>query len=486
MNFRRMILFSACLLFLIVPLYMTYQYFIQLMNVSGVRKPDVFLITVDTLQHAAVGSYGNSAVNTPFIDSIAKHGVLFPRGYAPIPTTGPSHTTILTGRSPSSHRVFRNAMKYGNEFPTLAKVFHDMGYRTAAFISGYSLTARVCGLDQGFDDYDDAWSEKQLERDAMDSIGSCMKWLNATDRFEPCFIWLHLFDPHAPYQERTPYIRLLRNGSVSHEMVDHSTGEQAAKYAQNVENAIQKQDFMVLVNNPMTTRTDKETLQRNWTAYLSEVCHVDRALLELKRYLQATDRWDRSLIIFTADHGEGFDHDYYFAHGDRLWESSVRVPWIVRFPLDRAKNTIARAIARHEDVFPTALSIAGIDLPFTGLQGTDLRMSMEMNLVGVTTSWVTIAPPLPRKDLNQGLMVAAYDHSFKLIRTVESGEELLFQVRVDPGETQEASEQNSVVKERLAKVLDRVVSHGRLPRSIDFDPGEIKEQDKLRSMGYIQ
>lgn len=486
MNYRRLCVYLACLLiFLLLPLYYAYNYFLQIQDLTGVHHPDVLLITVDTCQAGAVGAYGNPDVYTPFTDTLSRQGMVFPRAYAPVPTTGPSHTTILTGQSPMTHRVFRNAMKYTHTHITLAEIFRNAGYQTAAFVSGYALTARTCGLDPGFDVYDDAWSKTHLEQDAAEAVASCSAWLNTIDS-RPFFVWLHLFDPHAPYQDRQPYIRaLLRHSTEKEAAVDYSE-DTIRKYAEHAEKARAAGDFMVLVKNPMTTVTDPETLHRNWTAYLSEVSYADHALLQLQRFLQKEGRWDRTLVILTGDHGEGFDHDYFYAHGDRLWESAVHIPWLVRFPLNRISNRVARAIARHEDILPTTVSICRIDAPEKPVEGFDLKKTMELNSSGIQVSWVTMAPPLPRKALSKGLLLAAYNPHFKLIRTVDLNENRLFNITDDPSELVDVSDQYPQIKARLNRQLDQILETRDLPRNVEFDPGEIREMENLRSLGYIQ
>jgi arylsulfatase A-like enzyme len=486
MNFKKLFLLTFFLVILTVPLYYSYLYLAQIILIKGVQRPDVLLVTIDTFHYGAMGAYGNPDVYTPFMDSLSRESILFPRSYASVPTTGPSHTTILTGRKPATHRVFRNAMKYSNDYVTLPKVFQDAGYKTAAFISGYSLCARVSGLEKGFDFYDDGWSASQLERDAADTIQSCTSWLNQNGS-QPFFAWLHLFDPHAPYEERSPFIRGLRAPDQPIEQIQvSSTQEQTRRYSDNVEKALQAGDFMVLVSNPMTTQTDSETMLKNWTAYLSEISYLDFALAEFRRNMAEMDKWNRTLILLTSDHGEGFDHDYYFAHGDRLWESALHVPFIVRFPLERVKGSLAHATALHEDIFPTTLSICNIDFPVYGLEGADLKKTMELNLVGANSSWTAIAPPLPRKNLSNGLIVATYDSVFKLIRTVDSQEELFFRLSDDPGESKELGDQFSSVKQQLSTRLDDFLSTGNIPHTVIFDPGEIQEEESLRSLGYIQ
>ncbi len=485
MNYRKMVFLSLFILVFIVPLYYVYNHFLDIIGVVLPDKPNILIITVDTCQAGAVGAYGNPHVYTPYMDRLAQNGVIFPRAYAPVPTTGPSHTTLLTGQSPITHRVFRNAMVYSNKHPSLASVLRDRGYQTAAFVSGYALTARTSGLDTGFDVYEDSWSVKQLEQDAREAYASCKAWLESIDT-GPFFVWLHLFDPHAPYQERQPFIRGIRDRDLQLEEPIEPTEEQIINYQKHSEKALEAGDFMVLVRNPMTTETDPETLYRKWTAYLSEVSYVDNVLNDLQRFLERNERWNDTLVLLTSDHGEGFDHDYYFAHGDRLWESAIHVPYIIRFPENAIRNRVSRAVARLEDVFPTVLSIAGIEAPPEPTDGSDLRITMELNLSGPNVLWSVLAPPLPRKNLSQGLVIAAYDANYKLIRTLDLNENLLFNITEDPMESLDLSDQKPAIKQRLSRYLDRILETSDIPRTVEFDSGEIREMESLRSLGYIQ
>lgn len=487
MSYRRISLLFIFLCLMLVPLYFAYDYFALVVEKTGVYRPSVLLVTIDTCHSGAVGAYGNPDVYTPFIDRLSRHGVLFPRGYAPVPTTGPSHTTMLTGQSPATHRVFRNAMPYSGSNVTLATLMHDVGYATGAFVSGYSLTARTSGLNIGFDIYDDTWSEQQLERDAADAVASCVQWLDRR-KTSPFFCWLHLFDPHTPYLERDPFIRLLRG----HDDPNRDTAEpvispdRVEQYEGHVKKAREDRDFMVLVKQPMTLETDPETFRQQWTAHLSEVSYVDARLTDLFRAMQERGLWQRTAIILTADHGEGFDHDYFFAHGDRLWESAVHVPWIVRLPLDEISDRIAHAVVRHEDIFPTVKSLCDVRLPVMGIEGHDLNSAMRYGVPGMTTQWYGIAPPLPRKETSLGLLASVYDPNFKLIRRVSNGDEALYLLTLDPGETTDVKDTYPRVHARLAKSLDAYIRRGRLPRTAEMSASESREAEKLKALGYIQ
>lgn len=486
MNFRRMTLLSIFLLVCLVPLFYAYKYFYYVSENSDIKHPNVLLITVDTCQYGVVGAYGNAEVYTPFMDRLAREGVLFPRGYAPVPTTGPSHASILTGRSPCTHRVFRNAMKYDDSYVTLSKLLNDSGYRTAAFVSGYSLTARTCGLDTGFDYYDDKWSEKKLERSATEAVDSCINWLkeNRGDRF---FVWLHLFDPHTPYLSQEPFHEMLKLSKTGNHPADSSyTEDQKSRYEKNVNNAIAKSDFMVLTKHPMATDTDDETLRSNWEKYMSEVSYTDSELDRLRRFLRKSSLWKNTLVSLTADHGEGFDHDYFYAHGDRLWESAVRVPWLLKTPKNKTLNRIARFAARHEDIFPTIKAFCNIGLPIIGLEGSNLKDAIENERIGGMPSWMVIAPELPRKNISQGTIIAAYEPNFKLIQVVETEEEMLFLLNQDPGELIDVSDRFPRVAERLSKRLEKTRRFCRIPGASHLTHQEVDQADQLKALGYIQ
>jgi len=486
MSYHRIAIFSVFLAILLVPLYFAYNYFGKLVEYTGVTHPNVLIITIDTCQYGALGSYGNPDVYTPFIDRFARNGILFPRGYSPIPTTGPSHTTILTGRSPVNHGVFRNAMKYSGEHVTLAKLMNDSGYRTAAFVSGYSITAKTSGLGIGFDEYDDKWSEYKLERDADAAVKSCINWINQ-DSEKPFFIWINLFDPHTPYEEREPLIRSIRKEDFIRQKVQQNYSDsQIKRYRENVDKALDARDFMVLTKHPMATKTDSETMDSNWTAYLSEVSYVDSKLDLLKRSLMESGDWVRSLVILTSDHGEGFDHNYFFAHGDRLWESAVRVPWLMKVPMGKVKNQISKSIVRHEDIFPTVQTYCNINLPVPGLEGHDLKDTITYNVPGMTSRWMTIAPPLPRKDISQGLVVAAYDPHFKLIRMDSTGEESLYLLTADPAELEEVSDKYPEIRKRLSDMVGDYIGNNGIPVTSDATAEESEQSEQLKSLGYIQ
>jgi arylsulfatase A-like enzyme len=218
---------------------------------------NVLLITIDTLRADAIGAYGDARAATPWIDRLAAGGVRFARAHAHNVVTLPSHSNILSGRHPFGHGVRDNA---GFRFPrgtdTLATMLQRRGYRTAAFVSAFTLDSRF-GLDAGFDVYDDAFADGDApaafalpERRGTETVAGARRWLDQGGS-GPYFCWVHLYDPHAPYEPPEPY---------------------ASRFPDD--------------------------------PYRGEVAAADAALGSLVEGILSAGREGRTLIVLTGDHGE--------------------------------------------------------------------------------------------------------------------------------------------------------------------------------------
>ena len=183
------------------------------------RPPDVFLITLDTLRADHVHCYGYKDVQTPAIDSLASDGVRFEQAFTPAPITNSSHATILTGLLPSVHGMTDFGVPLAPDHRTMAELLKANGYQTAAFIGAIILDSNTLapGLNRGFDFYDNfpehssaksRWG--RVERRGMDVSTRAQKWL-AAHPAGPHFLWLHLYDPHDPYEPPAPYSQTYKN-----------------------------------------------------------------------------------------------------------------------------------------------------------------------------------------------------------------------------------------------------------------------------------
>jgi len=279
---------------------------------------NILLITIDTLRADHLGCYGYKQVRTPTVDALAREGVLFPMAISQVPLTLPSHAAILTGTYP-----FHNGLQdftappLSDNFRTLAQAFHDHGYATGAVVSSFVLD-RSWGLSRGFDYYDDHFAGSSylknnpalVERRADASVNAANAWL-AQHHARPFFFWLHLYDPHSPYDPPEPF----RTQYRGHE-------------------------------------------------YDGEIAYVDRQLARLIGWLKRAGLYQRTTIVLLSDHGESLGEHGEKEHGFFIYNSTVHVPLIIKPATDsRRKWHSAEAPVETVAVAPALLQIAGISDP---------------------------------------------------------------------------------------------------------------------------
>jgi arylsulfatase A-like enzyme/Flp pilus assembly protein TadD len=290
-------------------------------------SPDVFLITIDTLRADHVHCYGYDKIQTPTLDALAKDGVRFSHAFTPSPITNTSHTTILTGLLPSSHGVTDFAIPLAPNHPTLAELLKRRGYHTAAFIGAIILDSKSLapGLDRGFDYYDNfpAKSDSKarwgrVERRAGEVVDHASKWL-AAHPTGPRFIWIHLYDPHDPYEPPAPY-----------------------------------------------STTYKER------PYDGEIAYADAQLARFLAVLKKQGIYNQSLVVVVGDHGEGLGEHKEDTHGIFLYDSTIHVPLIVKLPTDSDGGRVVEAQVRTPDILPTVVEVTGASPP-SRLDGESLR-----------------------------------------------------------------------------------------------------------------
>ncbi len=280
--------------------------------------PDIFLITIDTLRADHVHCYGYTNVATPALDTLAKDGVRFTQAFTPSPITNTSHASILTGLLPGSHGVTDFGVPLSASHPTVAELLKGRNYRTAAFIGAVILDSKSLapGFDRGFDFYDNfpehaptksRWG--RLERRGMVVVEHAENWLSKHPA-GPHFVWVHLYDPHDPYEPPPPYSQIYK---------DH--------------------------------------------LYDGEIAYADSALAHFVAYLKRSGMYGNSVIVAVGDHGEGLGEHHEETHGIFLYDSTTHVPLIVKLPGGRSAGTVVAAEVRTLDVMPTLLELASAPAP---------------------------------------------------------------------------------------------------------------------------
>ncbi|MDH3211966.1 MAG: sulfatase-like hydrolase/transferase [Myxococcales bacterium] len=320
--------------------------------------PNVLLITIDTLRRDHCSVYGYAHDTTPHLRRVAEGGLRFDLAYAPTPTTGPTHASILTGLYPPAHRVVKNGVALAARNETLAEILAAQGYQTSGIVSSFVLHARF-GFGQGFSVYQDdfeaatasasvsTWEgqdvEKGFDRRADATTRRAIRWLwEDRDRERPFFLFVHYFDPHSPYEAPGAFAQRFPPP-------DPGAGE-------GIQASLA---FRQAVRN-----------------YDGEIAFTDQ---EIGRLLDAIERQglsEKTLVVITADHGEGLMDHGAMLHGLDLYEENVRVPLLLRWP-DRipAGRVLAQPV-ELVDLAPTILDLIGVKSS-RAFQGRSLAASLR-------------------------------------------------------------------------------------------------------------
>ncbi|HYM75828.1 MAG TPA: sulfatase-like hydrolase/transferase [Candidatus Dormibacteraeota bacterium] len=393
--------------------------------------PDVYLVTIDTLRADHVHCYGYDRIQTPTLDGLAKDGVRFANAFTPSPITNTSHTSILTGLLPSAHGVTDFARPLGNDHPTLAEVLKKKGYQTAAFIGAVILDSKAMapGLDRGFDFYDNFPEHTQsksrwgrLERRAEEVVRRAEAWRDAHPAGQH-FMWVHLYDPHDPYEPPPPY-------------------------------SVQYKDRL----------------------YDGEIAYADSALGNFVAHLKQHGWYDNALIVVVGDHGEGLGEHQEETHGIFLYDSTLHVPLICKLPGRNPSRTVQQQ-ARTTDIFPTILDLLKIAGP-EQLDGESLKTLIDGREASERTVIAETDYPL---HFGWAPLRAVRAEGLKFI---EAPRPEVYDLRADPGELKNAYEPWNAAVQRSRKILaDRWARMPRsAPSSATVPAGTL---DELRALGYL-
>jgi arylsulfatase A-like enzyme len=275
-------------------------------SVEGV--PNIILITLDTLRASHTTPYGSPRDTTPNLTAFARKSVQFERAYAAMPTTGPSHVTMLTGLYPQEHGVVQNGVPARDELVALPGLMRDSGRRTGAFVSVVHLAPDTVNLE-GFE----VWDAPERVRDGAETIEAAKKWVTR-HREEPFFLWVHLFDPHSPY-----------------EVPDDLSAEIATALAPL--EGLEVHQHASFLDAPMPA----DEARKLELLYDADIYYTDQLVGEFLDFLDESGLGSTSAIAITADHGEVLSEaldrwQYGFDHGELLLPGELRVPLWVRMP----------------------------------------------------------------------------------------------------------------------------------------------------------
>ena len=388
----------------------------------------VLLISIDTLRADAVGVYGNTKVQTPWIDRLAKEGVRFANAHSHNVVTLPSHSNILSGQYPLTHTVRDNTgFRFPRDQETLATRLKARGFATAAFVSAFVLDASF-GLDRGFDVYDDhtAGLERQSpfmvpDRKGVATVARALEWIEAHHDVQS-FVFVHIYDPHFPYEPPEPFASRHKDAP-----------------------------------------------------YYGEVEAADAALEPLLKPILEGPRGKKTLVIFTSDHGESLDEHGESTHGTFAYEATLHIPLILRLP-GVSGRTVAAPV-RHIDIVPTVLDALGMDIA-KDLPGESL---WPLALGGRPKEGFSSYFEALSASLNQGWapLRGIFDGHYKYIDLPLPE---LYNVTSDPLEKTNLAAHEPETFDRLRAMLGRVRAVDRGVKRAAEDAATL---ERLRALGYI-
>ncbi|HEX4823188.1 MAG TPA: sulfatase-like hydrolase/transferase [Candidatus Polarisedimenticolaceae bacterium] len=396
----------------------------------------LILVTLDTTRADRIGAFGGKAVPTPVLDRLAAEGTIALDATSQVPLTLPSHATILTGRYPDGHGVRHNGIyRLRDEEETLAEHLRAAGFTTAAFVGAYVLN-RGFGTEQGFDVYDDVDVNRfaggrdqvfEAQRTADEVNAHVLPWLDAHagKRF---FLWVHYYDPHAPYAPPERPGRTLAG-----------------------------------------------------TGYDREISYVDACLGDLVARLRSSGVLDRAVLAIVGDHGESLGEHGEATHGLLLYQGALHVPFLLRAPGLVPRGGKIAGPVELAALAPTLVDYLGLP-PLARAEGRSLRTRID----GKNDGHDAVAHAetmMPRLEFGWSDLRMLRDARFKYIRAPRPE---LYDLAQDPGEARDLSQGEASRTRALADRLDAWVAGfppaGESARR-DLDPDE---EARLRSLGYLQ
>ncbi|MCB1628455.1 MAG: sulfatase-like hydrolase/transferase [Xanthomonadales bacterium] len=421
---------------------------IPLLSLLSCGQPEaprwnVLLVTFDTTRADHLQPYGHPRTATPTLQWLADEGALFEQAFTAAPITAPSHASILTGRYPMAHGVRDNGLfTLAAEETTLAEILRAQGYATAAAVGAFPVIGRF-GFNQGFDLFDDALTghlEDHLgerivpkarlffdERRAAQVNEAVLPWLDEQSQTgRPFFVWLHYFDAHQPFEPPPPFDQ---------------------QYADDL--------------------------------YAGEIAYADQSLGRLLEHLRGLGQLERTLVVMTADHGEGLGEHGELTHAVLAYNSTLHVPLLIRSPDGAGRGKRIEERVGTVDIVPTILQLLQIEVP-TPVQGRSLLPLLH----GEAGEWrqyyaENLSPHLSH---GWGKLRVLFDGEHKYIHGPRPE---LYDLSADPGELHNLLETAPDTEARIHEELQLFLTDHASGQSIST-PVDEETLRRLQSLGYLQ
>jgi arylsulfatase A-like enzyme/Flp pilus assembly protein TadD len=395
---------------------------------------NVLLISIDTLRADRVSAYGFPRPTTPNIDAVAREGALFKNVRTPVPMTLPAHVSMLTGTLPPTHGLRDNLQSRLPEGSlTLAEMLKARGLTTGAVVSSFVLDRRF-GTSQGFDTYDDRFQAVHKVGDLSERKGDeaarvAREWLDA-HKDKPFFLFVHLYDPHEPYDPPEPF---------ASQWKDHP--------------------------------------------YEGEVAFADHGVGQVVEKLKQLGLYDSTLVVITGDHGEMLGEHGELNHGFFIYEGALRVPLVVRVPKSGAAGRQIDHPASLIDIVPTVLSLVGADVP-KEVQGVDLSPWIAGRGAGGGARPLYAETVTPTRYYGANSLLAVIADGWKYIETTRPE---LYDLKTDPAEAVNLLAREPARADALGRTLVAILTAagrapGPAPESAALDE---ESRQRLAALGYL-
>ena len=401
-------------------------------STAALRPLNLVLVTIDTLRPDHLGCYGYQKIETPAIDGIAKNGVLFENAVTQTPLTPPSHASIFTGLYPTKHHVRdTGGFILQPSSTTLATILQQQGWDTAAFVSS-DVLKKLFGFNQGFAVYDDqmpkpAGNSRDFladpERPASTTVDRALRWIEAQTG-KPYFLWVHLYDPHLPYQPPAPFRQQYKD-----------------------------------------------------RPYDGEIAYADHELARLFDAVRKKSPSDKTLIAVLSDHGESLGEHGEYSHGVFLYDATLRIAFLLAGP-SVPTGLRVKEQARAIDFLPTVLDLMG-GRPPDSVQGVSLAPAFANKEVPTAISYAETL--YPKINMGWSELRAIRTNRWKYIRAPKPE---LYDLVQDQAEATNVIHEHAAEVQKLEAQLKTLAGAGRTEK-VETAPVDQRTMEQLKSLGYV-
>ena len=440
------------------------------------KKTSIVLISLDTVRADSLSIYGGRA-QVPNLEKMADRSLVFSQAISHFPETALSHWSMMTGVLPEVHGNVPGNGGSIYQGPTLAEIAKKQGYSTAAVIGGITMTDQASGFKRGFDVYDDQFpvDPNDMMREGSQVTEVAIKWLRnhrEKNPDQPFFLFAHYFDAHFPYTPKPPY---------------------DTKYDNTYTGTIDGTDAVLRPYRDGQKKPSQRDIDHIKALYDGEISELDAKIAPLLKEIG-----DDCIVVVTSDHGESFEHGYYFNHRGGLWDGIVHVPLIIQVPEIQQKISYKNQIGLI-DLTPTILDYAGLPLD-KNFQGNSVQTKIE-EIQKSRKNEESDKKESDKKDLNAHVVFSITDpwmpqpqfavrtQGWKYIQ--QESQTLLYDLSVDPQETKSLSDIPIFLEGIKENYRNEILSKGALQQqkqqnSPNSSQRYISDEEcqRLEALGY--